>query len=320
MLLPMHSGSSVYYIRRAPTPSVLLNAFKVVHPTSILSVPLVIEKIYKKIVFPTITKTKITRDLYKTTLGRKILNRIAGRHLNIKLGGAMRFFGIGGAKLDPNVERFLKEGKVSYGIGYGLTECSPLVAGAIPKNTKLGSTGPAVPCVKIRLANKNEEGIGEIETTGDNITPGYFKNPEATKAAFTDDGWFKTNDLGYIDKTGRLYIKGRINNTIVGASGENIYPEDIEKVIDSHEFVEESLVILENGQLTALVHFDQEKFKDFIGINDEKLEDIKTEIKNFVNARVNKGSRISTVSESKNEFEKTATKKIKRYKYINKQK
>lgn len=260
LLLPFTSGASVYYLEKAPTPSMLMQAFKVVRPTTILVVPLIIEKIYKNSILPKINAKKITASLYKTTLGRKLMHRIIGRQMREMFGGRIRFFGIGGAKLDGIVERFLYEAKFPYAIGYGLTECCPLLAGAIPSMVKWQTTGPAVPGVQLRIDNKNPEtGEGEIVAKGDNIMMGYYKNPQATAEAFTEDGWFRTQDLGYIDEKGWLSIRGRLKNMILGPSGENIYPEEIETVINSHAGVSESLVLSVKGQLIARIYPSQEK-------------------------------------------------------------
>lgn len=363
MMLPMVSGSSVYYIEKAPTPTILLKALKDVRPTTILSVPMIIEKIYKNTVLPKFNASPITRAIYKTTVGRKLLNRVAGKKLMETFGGKLRFFGIGGAKLDGVVERFLFEAKFPYAIGYGLTETSPLLAGAIPDNVKWQSTGPAVHGVTLRIDNPNPEtGEGEIVAKGPNVMVGYYKNPEATEQAFTADGWFRTKDLGIIDKEGRLYIKGRVSNMILGPSGENIYPEEIESIINGHWMVSESVVTESKGKLVArvylnperlkalkeakeeaiaayyetkesisksfeekreefsktkdeLIHSYDEKREEIIKAFNEKLEQIKKEISEYVNSRVNKFSKISSVHDHPEQFEKTATHKIKRYKY-----
>lgn len=327
LMLPMLAGASVYYIEKAPTPTVLMNALATVRPTTILSVPLIIEKIYKSAVLPQFMKSKVLSALYKIPPFRKLLNRAAGKKLMEKFGGRIRFFGIGGARLDPNVEKFLLEAKFPYAIGYGLTETSPLLAGATPELVKLGSTGPVVSGVTMTLLDKNPEtGVGEIAVKGDNVMQGYYKNPEATKAAFTEDGWFKTRDLGMFDKKGWLYIKGRSSTTIIGPSGENIYPEEVESVINSHEMVNESVVTTRKGHLTALVHFDSEKLKAFLEAKDEfkrstqeKLEALKKEVLEYVNQKVSKFSKISEINEQPEEFEKTATRKIKRFLYEEKE-
>ena len=323
LLLPMQAGASVNYIEKAPTPSILMSALAKVRPTTILSVPLIIEKVYRSAVLPKLTATPLLRFMHRIPPMRKMMHRKAGKQLFEKFGGRIRFFGIGGARLDPEVERFLLEARFPYAIGYGLTETSPLIAAATPDMVRLGSTGPVVKGVTLRLLDKDPKtGVGEIAVKGDNVTRGYFKNPEATAAAFTEDGWFKTRDLGKLDRDGWLYIKGRSSTTIIGPSGENIYPEEVESVINSHEMVAESVVTSRKGRLTALVHFDSEKLKAFLESTDElkrttqeKLENLKKEVLEYVNQKVSKFSRISEIDPQEEEFEKTATHKIKRYLY-----
>ena len=323
LLLPMQAGASVNYIEKAPTPSILMSALAKVRPTTILSVPLIIEKVYRSAVLPKLTATPLLRFMHRIPPMRKMMHRKAGKQLFEKFGGRIRFFGIGGARLDPEVERFLLEARFPYAIGYGLTETSPLIAAATPDMVRLGSTGPVVKGVTLKLLNKAPRtGVGEIAVKGDNVTRGYFKNPEATEAAFTEDGWFKTRDLGRLDRDGWLYIKGRSSTTIIGPSGENIYPEEVESVINSHEMVAESVVTSRKGRLTALVHFDSEKLKAFLESTDElkrttqeKLENLKKEVLEYVNQKVSKFSRISEIDPQEEEFEKTATHKIKRYLY-----
>lgn len=323
LLLPMQAGASVNYIEKAPTPSILMNALAKVRPTTILSVPLIIEKVYRSAVLPKLTATPLLRFMHRIPPLRKMMHRKAGKQLFEKFGGRIRFFGIGGARLDPEVERFLLEARFPYAIGYGLTETSPLIAAAPPDMVRLGSTGPVVKGVELRLLDKDPKtGVGEIAVKGDNVFKGYFNNPEATSSAFTEDGWFKTRDLGKLDKDGWLYIKGRSSTTIIGPSGENIYPEEVESVINSHEMVAESVVTSRKGRLTALVHFDSEKLKAFLESTDElkrttqeKLENLKKEVLEYVNQKVSKFSRISEIDPQEEEFEKTATHKIKRYLY-----
>lgn len=262
MLLPMTAGASVFYMEKAPTPSLLVQALAKVKPTTMLSVPLIIEKIYRNSILPKFNSSPVMKAIYSTTPGRKLLNKVAGKKLMKTFGGRIRFFGIGGAKLDGDVERFLIESKFPYAIGYGLTETAPLLAGAVGKLVKWQSTGPAMHGVTLRIDNPNpENGEGEIVAKSPSVMMGYYKNPDATEQAFTADGYFRTKDLGIIDKDGRLYIKGRLSNMILGPSGENIYPEEIESVINGHPMVAESVVTQQKGKLVALVHFNPDKLK-----------------------------------------------------------
>ncbi|WP_047449421.1 AMP-binding protein [Alistipes sp. ZOR0009] len=324
MLLPFYGGSSVVYMEKPPAASTLVPLLKKVQPTIMLSVPLIIEKIYKGQILPKFTQSKVVKMLYSIAPIRKMLNRVAGKKLMETFGGRIRFFGIGGAKLDPIVEKFLMEAKFPIAIGYGLTETAPLLAGTNPQMATFQSTGPAINGVSIRIDNPNPQtGEGEIVCSGPNIMMGYYKDEEQTKAAFTEDGWFKTGDLGIVDKKGFIYIKGRLKNMILGPSGENIYPEEIESVINEYSFVVESLVVEKKGKLVAMVHFNYEELEkqfhhmkeDAIRSFNEKVEKMKAELQDYVNARVNKFSKISLVIEQKVQFEKTPTHKIKRYLY-----
>lgn len=317
VLYPIFCGACVYYIQKPPTPTVLLSAMKTVKPTIMLSVPLIIEKIYKNSVVPTIKGSRVLTWMQSHT--PTLLCRLIGMKLKATFGGRIKFFGIGGSKLDITVEEFLKRAKFPYAIGYGLTETAPLICNAGVKITKPGSTGIAALGVTVKLINVNEEtGEGEIVCKGNNVMLGYYKDPERTRSVFTDDGWFKTNDLAAVDDKGRYYIKGRLSNMILGPSGENIYPEEIEKVINDIDDVNESIVLERDGRLVALIQFndniinwDQEGEDQFF----EKLEARKKAILNYVNKQVNKFSKINDIEVMKEPFEKTATQKIRRFKY-----
>ncbi len=324
LIVPILQGASVYYLEKPPTPSALIPAMQKVKPTHIFSVPMVIEKIYRNQILPKFTNSKILAILYKLSFIRKTLNKLAGKKLYETFGGKLEFFGIGGAALDPVVEKFLREAKFPYAIGYGLTESAPLLSGSNPRISKFRAIGPVMEGVEIKINNANPKtGEGEVWAKGDNIMKGYYKEPELTKDVLTHDGWLKTGDLGYFDKDNFLFLKGRIKNMIVGASGENIYPEEIESVINNFRYVLESIVIEKKGKLVALVHFNYEELeKQFQHFKEEavdyarkKAEELKTELQDYVNSRVNKFSRIHSVVPHTVPFVKTATKKIKRYLY-----
>ena len=330
MIYPFSMGARVVYLDRPPTASALMPALRSVRPTVMLIVPLVIEKIYRHQVLAKFQSNGFWRALYRIGFLRRYLHRVAGKKLMKLFGRRLRFLGIGGSKLDGGAERFLLEAKVPYAIGYGLTETAPLLAGAAPSQVRLGSTGPQAPGVQLRLENVNPETRqGEIVALTPSVMLGYYKNPEATAEAFTADGWFRTGDLGEFDKDGWLYIKGRLKNMIVGPGGENIYPEDIESVLNSHVCIADSIVTEQEGRLVALVHFNRDEIESMIDDWREewatkkeaweaKTEQLKKEIMDFVNAKVNRFSRISEVVEEKEEFEKTPTQKIKRFLYNNK--
>ncbi|MBE6202581.1 MAG: long-chain fatty acid--CoA ligase [Rikenellaceae bacterium] len=332
MIFPFARGARIHYMDRPPTASALMPALAKVRPTVIASVPLIMEKIYRGKVRPTFEKNAFLRTLYGWRWSQKLLHKVAGKQLKKLFGGRMRLFAIGGAKFDAEAEQFLKDARFPYGIGYGLTETAPLVAGAVGKMVRVGSTGPALKGVEIRLDNINAEtGQGEIVVKTPCCMVGYYKNEDATRDAFTEDGWFRTGDLGAIESDGWIYIKGRLKNMIVGPSGENIYPEDIEEVLNSNRLVAESVVLEEDGKLIALVHFDTtaleetyDEFKHKMAVGKEqialKMEEVKRDVMNYVNSKVNRFSKISKVVDNEGEFEKTPTKKIRRFVYSNKNK
>lgn len=324
LILPIKYGATVNYLKKPPVASVLLAALQQVRPTIMLVVPLIIEKIYKSKILPEINRKFITRILYKIPTSRKLLHKVAAKKLYATFGGELKFFGIGGAKLDDNVERFLMEGGFPLAIGYGMTESSPLLAGAGVGKTRFLSTGLPVEGVHLRIAQPDlKTGLGEIQAKGENVMLGYYKEPEITKNTFTEDGWLKTGDLGCFDKDGNLFIKGRMKNMIVGASGENIYPEEIESLINRMEYVLESLVVEQKGRLVALVHLNMEELENkyqnmkteaVLYLND-KTDEILKEIQNKVNIELNKFSQIQRVVLQPIPFEKTPTQKIKRFLY-----
>lgn len=331
LILPIMFGASVYYLEKPPTSSILLPALAKVKPTIMLSVPIVIEKIYKNKILVQFNKSKITKSLYGFAPTRKVLNKLAGKKLMKTFGGRLIFFGVGGAKIDPVVEKFLKEAKFPYAIGYGLTETAPMLAGANPSQVKHQAIGYVMDGVQIRIDKPDSEtGEGEILAKGDNVMKGYFKEPKITEEVFTEDGWFKTGDLGYFDKNGVLYIKGRIKNMIIGPSGENIYPEEIESVINNFNYVVESVVVEKKGKIVAMVHFNMEELeKQFQHLKEEaihykeeakhyieeKVEELSADLHKYVNSKVNKFSQVHILQPQKTPFEKTPTMKIKRYLY-----
>lgn len=329
LIYAFSAGCHVVYLDKAPTVSVLMAALKEVRPTIMIIVPLIIEKIYRARVVAKFTSNAFWRALYRIGFVRRYLHRVAGKKLRKFFGGRIRFLGIGGAKLDVNAEKFLYEAKVPYAIGYGLTETAPLLAGAVGDMVRIGSTGPVLKGIECRLENINTEtGQGEIVVKSPSQMIGYYKNEEATQQAFTPDGWFRTGDLGCFDKDGWLYIKGRLKNMIVGPSGENIYPEDIESVLNSHVYISESIVTEQEGHLVALVHFDKEaleaRYNEIMESWSQKkqewehyMDEVLGEIKEYVNTRVNRNSRITEVVEEKDEFIKSPTHKIRRFLYTN---
>ena len=291
-----------------------MGAMKKVRPTIMCSVPLIIEKIYRNSVSPTIEKSRTLSWMRRKAPW--LLYFLVGRKVYNAFGGKLKFFGIGGSKLDPTVEDFLLKARFPYAIGYGLTETAPLITNACVGKTAVGSIGVPAYNVEVRLQNVDPAtGEGEIVAKGDNVMLGYYRDPERTRAALTDDGWFRTNDLACMDSKGRYYIKGRLGNMIVGPSGENIYPEEIEQVINNMRGVNESLVIERDGKLVALVKFDEDVIDWNVIEKEEKLFENIESLKKSVMEYVNKQSNIGEVDVMKEDFEKTATQKIRRFKY-----
>jgi long-chain acyl-CoA synthetase len=293
-----------------------------------LAVPLIIEKIHRTRVVPKLAK--LPARLRRLPPARRLLHRVASKKLERSFGGRLRVFGIGGAPLAPDAERFLRDGRFPYTIGYGLTETSPLLAGTAPFETKFRSTGPAVPGVELRIAPSREGSqagtgeVGELQARGPNVMRGYFKNPEATKEAFTEDGWFRTGDLAAMDDDAYVYVQGRVKTLIVGPSGENIYPEEIEATIETNPLVEESLVLSKEGNLIARVRLNLDALAEQLGTLVSELDpqtvrkagaQLLEDLRRQVNARLNRFSRLTKMVLQLQPFERTPTRKIKRYLY-----
>ena len=323
LIIPILHGSSVYYIDKVPTPSVLLKAFSVVKPTMIISVPLIIEKIYKNKVLPKFTGSFLMRTIYAIPFFRKKLNAIAGKKLIETFGGRLKFFGVGGAGISKYVEQFLIEAKFPFVIGYGLTETAPLLAGShLGETIKLGSTGLAMEGVELDIRDKHHiTGEGEIFAKSPSVMMGYYKDQEKTDEVI-QDGWFATGDLGYIDDDGFLFISGRSKNVIIGPAGENIYPEQIESTINQNEAVLDSLMMQRDGKLIALIHLDYELIDKKFDANKNTDAHVREEIAKFleemredINSQISSFSRMVKFVEQIEPFVKTPTKKIKRYLY-----
>jgi len=323
VIIPTHCGSSVYYLKKPPTPRTLLPALQEVKPTVMSVVPLIIEKIYKNRIKRKLTGSGVTRGLMKIGLTRRKLSQIAGNKLIDAFGGALRCMCIGGAPLSPDVEEFLTDAKFPYAIGYGMTEASPLLAGTDPTRQRLRGIGPAIPGVKLIIADPDPEtGEGEVLAKGPNIMREYYKAPVDTADTFTEDGWLKTGDLGMF-KDGYLYIKGRLKNMILGPSGENIYPEEIESIINANDCVLESMVYDSAGKVVARIHLNYDALDEEFGVNKmieskvrEKVQQLLENIRKDVNSKVSTFARLHRVMEQVEPFEKTPTQKIKRFVYL----
>jgi long-chain acyl-CoA synthetase len=312
MLIAVMSGASTTYLNGPPAPTALFAAAWAIHPTVMLTVPLIIEKLYRSRIEPDLK----AHPLYRFPLTRPLATAAAGRKLMRSFGGTIRFFSIGGAALSEDVERFLRKVQFPYALGYGMTEAAPLLAGTAPFKSPPASAGRVLAGVSLRIVD------GEIQAKGPNIMSGYYREEKRTRESFTADGWFKTGDLGEFDKRGYLFIKGRLKNMILGPSGENIYPEEIESLLNSSEIVEDALVYSgEKGELVALIVLS-EKAKnmvtaigDALGSAGGALGSALLELKKAVNKRLASFSRISRIEIRTEPFEKTATQKVKRFLY-----
>ena len=310
LLAPVLSGASITYLDRPPSQSVLMPALQLVRPTAIFSVPLLIQKIYNNGIAPKLRKN----PLYKFPLTRPLAIRVAGKKLISAMGGCIRVFGVGGAPLSPEVEQFLHRAKFPYTIGYGLTETAPLVAGNTPLRHAFGTGIVAAKGVSLRIEKSASlnNGEGEIQVSGPNVMLGYYKDKERTASAFTSDGWLHTGDLGRLDSKGRLHIRGRLKALILGPSGENIYPEEIEGLLGTSQMVEDALVYSgKKGELVALVRLS-DAAKDAVG----GIENVLEELRSWANKKLSAFSRLSRIELRSEPFEKTPTMKIKRYLYV----
>lgn len=311
LLYPLCSGTHIYFLTKSPTPSILLKALKDVQPYLVVTVPLVIEKIYKKNLDPMLSKWVIRMFWHTPIIGAILKSRVKSGLRNA-FGGKLRYFICGGAAINPIVEKCLMDIHFPLSIGYGMTECAPLIGGNPPKYFKARSGGAPVMNMEVKIDNPNEAGIGEILVKGENVMMGYYKNPEATKAVFTEDGWMRTGDLGRLDKKKNIYIKGRCKTMFLGASGQNIYPEEIEDKLNNQEAVGESLIVEREGKLIALVFPDETLTKRMT------LDEIQAIMKanlEKLNHLIPSYSKVSNIEVQDKPFEKTPKKSIKRFLY-----
>ena len=314
----MNCGLEIHFLGKPPAVSVLLPALKKIRPHVVQTVPLLIEKVYKAAVAPVIKGDGKLARAYSNPLLKNLVARLIGHKLMATFGGKLKFFGIGGSALDKEVEDFLYRAHFPY----LLAGCGPR-----PKQHHRTAVGKIHPDVDMILLDKDKEGVGEIAVKGPNVTSGYYDNPALNSETFTDDGYFRTGDLGYIDRKGWLYIKGRCKTMILGPAGENIYPESIESVINNMQFVQESLVVPEGTGLLALIRIDIELMAKSlkISIDEAKVEarkyvaalrgEVNKELSAEVNKELSAQNRIDSVELQEEDFERTATQKIKRFLY-----
>lgn len=314
-LFPVTLGCHITFLSKMPAPALITKIFGEVQPHLILSVPLIIEKIYKKRLLPTLEKPIIKIFLALPIISKILLTKIRGKLINT-FGGRFFEIVIGGAPLSADVEQFFKRINFPFTIGYGMTECGPLISYAAWDKTVTSSAGKLVDRMEVRIDSEDPFNVvGEIQVKGENVMLGYYKNEKATNESFTEDGWLKTGDLGVIDKNNFIFIKGRSKNMILGPSGQNIYPEEIEAKLANQPYVAECVVTDREGKLVALVYPDFEALKQ-----DNKDESVLPEImednRKKSNAELPKYEQIIKIEIVKEEFEKTPKRNIKRFKYV----
>ena len=313
-LFEMTVGAHVFFLTRIPSPKIIMEAFAEIKPHIVVSVPLIIEKIYKKKLQPIISKTSIRVLLRVPVIDQKIKKKIQ-QELVKTFGGRFREVIVGGAAFNKEAEVFFRKIGFPFTVGYGMTECGPIITYAPWDNTRLYSCGKAVPRMEVKIDSADPRNVpGEIMCKGANMMLGYFKNQEATDNVLTKDGWLRTGDMGVIDEEGFLYIRGRSKSMILGPNGQNIYPEEIESLLNNMQYVNESLVIDEQGSLTALIYPDFE-LAEQDGLSTIDLEKKMEENRGAVNEDLPNFCKIQTVKIFPEEFEKTPKRSIKRFLY-----
>jgi long-chain acyl-CoA synthetase len=314
VLNSFNKGCHVHFLTRIPSPKIIGDAFTTYKPILILAVPLIIEKIIKNKVFPELEKP-LMRFLLKVPYVDKKVHQVIAKKLNASFGDNFAEVVIGGAAINKDVERFLRDINFRYTVGYGMTECGPLISYAYWDQFKQGSCGKVVDRMEVRIDSSDPANeVGEILVKGMNVMLGYYKNKEATKAIFTKDGWLRTGDLGTLDADGFLYIRGRSKSMILGASGQNIYPEEIEDKLNNLDYVSESIIADKNGKLIALIYPDWAQI-DALGIDHDSIDELMSENLKQLNAELPAYSQIAGHKLYHEEFEKTPKRSIKRYLY-----
>jgi long-chain acyl-CoA synthetase len=309
-------GNHLFFLTRLPSPTVIAQAFADVRPGLIVSVPLIVEKIVRRSIFPVLDNTRMRLLLKMPGVNRKVREGIRQKVLEV-FGGNCYEIIVGGAGLNREVEKFFMDIHFPITVGYGTTETGPLISYTDWSDFRPGSCGKVVDNMVVRIDSTDPANVpGEILTRGDNVMKGYFKNPQATKAALDSNGWFHTGDLGTLDDDGNLFIRGRIKNMLLGSNGQNVYPEEIEDKLNSMAMVNECLVVQHGDKLVGLVHPDMEEAKS-LGFSDEDLANIMEQNRKELNTQLPPFCKISEIRLQKEEFEKTPKKSIKRYLYAN---
>ncbi|MDY6915754.1 MAG: AMP-binding protein, partial [Candidatus Cloacimonadota bacterium] len=313
-LFPFTLGCHITFLNKTPSPKIIVKAFQKIKPQLILSVPLIIEKIYKKQILPQLNREPV-KTLSKIPVLKNVIKKTIKKKLMEAFGNNFHEIVVGGAALNNKVEAFLADIKFPFTIGYGMTECGPLISYASHKIHRLQSVGRVVNTMEVEIDYEDPKNqAGEILVRGENVMKGYYKNESATNSAIDKDGWLHTGDMGLLDEDGFIYIKGRCKNMILGPSGQNIYPEEIEARLNNMPLVQEALVIEHNQNLKALIYPDIDII-DAHSIDNEKLKQIMEQNRKKINQQLPVYSRIKHIELYPEEFEKTPTKKIKRFLY-----
>lgn len=311
---PFCHGCHLYFLTRLPSPAIIAQAFSDVHPAIVISVPLIVEKIIRKKVFPLIQNNRMKLLLNMPVINKKVKQKIC-EHVYNAFGGNAYEVVVGGAPLNQEIESFLKSIDFPITVGYGSTECAPLITFSDKNDFVSGSCGTPVSNMEVRIDSSDSENIpGEIVTRGMNVMLGYYKNPEATAEVLDSDGWFHTGDLGTMSRDGHVFIRGRIKNMLLGANGQNIYPEEIEDKLNSMPMINESIIVQKENKFIALVHPDYDEAHN-MGFTNEDLESIMEQNRQDINSTLPAYSKLSSIRIHESEFEKTPKKSIKRYLY-----
>lgn len=313
-LYPLCNGTSITFLGKTPSPSLLLSAMHDVRPYLLITVPLVMEKVFKSAIKPVLDKPVMKVLTRIPGINSLIFKKIREKLLSA-LGGNLQMIIMGGAPLNPEVEKWFKRIGLPYTVGYGMTEAAPLLAYEACTSYVPGSCGRSVDCAIVRIDSEDPQHVvGEIQAKGDNVCIGYYKNPEATAAAFTEDGFLKTGDLGIIDAKGNIFIRGRSKSMILSANGQNIYPEEVEAVVNNQDYVVESVVVDRAGKLVALVYLDEDAMKK-AGLDEETVADLHETIRINANKALPSYSQLQKVEVVDKPFEKTPKMSIKRFMY-----
>ena len=313
-LFPFCSGYHLHFLTRLPSPAIIAEAFKEVCPDVVVAVPLIIEKIIRKRVFPKIQSNAVKILLQMPVVQKKVKERIC-QEVYAAFGGRAYEVIVGGAPLNQEIESFMKSIDFPLTVGYGTTECAPLISYSDYHDFVPGSCGSPLPSMEVRIDSPDPENIeGEIVTRGINVMLGYYKNEEATSEVLDPDGWYHTGDLATMSRDGHIFIRGRLKNMLLGANGQNVYPEEIEDKLNSMAMVSESIIVQRGDKLVALVHPDMDEARS-LGFTEEDLQNIMEQNRQELNSGLPVYSKIQTFEIHEEEFQKTPKKSIKRYLY-----